>query len=52
MWGYANFLAAIGDASHPEHEEMREWVGEGFDPERCDLQGINWQLRRLADFGS
>ncbi|MBA3441808.1 MAG: plasmid pRiA4b ORF-3 family protein [Pyrinomonadaceae bacterium] len=52
VWGYANFLAAIGDPSHPEHEEMLEWVGGAFDPERCDFKGINWQLKRLADFGS
>lgn len=49
VWGYENFLAAIGDPSHPEHEEMLEWVGGAFDPERCDLKSINWQLQRLAD---
>ncbi len=51
VWGYANFLAAISDPSHPEHEELLEWVGGAFDPKRCDLNGINWQLKRLADSG-
>jgi hypothetical protein len=50
--GYANFLAAISDPSHPEHEELLEWAGGSFDPERCDLNGINWQLKRLSDLGA
>lgn len=49
VWGYANFLAAISDPSHPEREELLEWAGGSFDPERCDLNGVNWQLSRLAD---
>ena len=27
VWGYEEFLAAISDAGHPEHESMLEWVG-------------------------
>jgi hypothetical protein len=46
--GYDNFLAAIGDRDHPEHEELLTWVGWTFDPDRCDLDGINWGLQRLA----
>lgn len=46
--GYDNFLAAIGDRDHPEHEEWLTWVGGTFDPDRCDLDGINWALQRLA----
>jgi hypothetical protein len=37
VWGYANFLEAIRDREHPEHEEYLEWVGEAFDPEAFDL---------------
>ena len=49
-WGYAEFLAAIADPSHPEHDESIEWIGEPFDPEEFDLDEIN---ARLADsFGS
>ncbi len=36
VWGYANFLAAISDPSHPEHEELIEWVGGFFDPDHFD----------------
>ena len=41
IWGYAEFLEAYEDKNHPEHEEMMEWAGEYFDPERFDLSEIN-----------
>jgi hypothetical protein len=40
-WGYANLLEIIANPSHPEHEEMREWVGDYFDPAHFDLDEIN-----------
>ena len=36
VWGYQEFLAAISDADHPEHESMLAWVGGEFDPEAFD----------------
>ena len=36
---------------HPETDlgrEWREWLGLGFDPERCELDAINRALRRLG----
>ena len=33
-WRYADFLAALADPNHEEHEEQRSWVGAHFDPER------------------
>lgn len=47
IWGYQDFLAAIGDPKHPEHEEMLEWVGGDFDPEAFDLDEVNQGLREL-----
>lgn len=52
VWGYANFLTAVSDPSHPEREELLEWVRGAFDPDHCDLNGINWQLKRLSDLGA
>jgi len=43
-WGYGEFLEAIRNPSHPEHEEMREWAGEEFDPEAFDLDAVNEEL--------
>ncbi len=44
--GYADFLAAIRNPRHPEHESMLEWIGGGFDPEAFDLREVNAALRR------
>jgi len=32
-WGYVELIDKIQDPSHPEHEEILEWVGGEFDPE-------------------
>ena len=44
-WGYENFLEAIQDPDHEEHEELLEWAGGEFDPERFDIQNVNRLLR-------
>jgi hypothetical protein len=44
---YADFLAAIADPSHEEHDAFREWSGGRFDPRRFDLDAANRALRKL-----
>ncbi|MEK7384543.1 MAG: plasmid pRiA4b ORF-3 family protein, partial [Elusimicrobiota bacterium] len=44
--GYEDFLAAIRDPKHEQHDEMVEWVGEDFDPEAFDLAQVNKALGR------
>ncbi len=44
VWGYAEFLDAIADPKHERHEELDEWYGEGFDPERFSVDEVNRQL--------
>lgn len=39
--GYAEFLDAIADPRHEEHEAMLEWVGGRFDPEWFDGDAVN-----------
>src|SRR5271157_4928650 len=46
-WGYPDFVEAISNPDHRGHEEMLEWVGGEFDPERFDLESVNKKLRRL-----
>ncbi len=36
VWGYGDFLEAIRNPKHEEHESMLEWVGGSFDPEKFD----------------
>jgi hypothetical protein len=40
-WGYAEFLEAIADPRHKQHDEMLEWVGGSFDAELFDLAETN-----------
>jgi hypothetical protein len=47
-WGYAELLEAIADPNHERHEELTEWIGEVFDPERLDKGAINTALAKLA----
>jgi len=47
IWGYEEFLEAIRDPQHEEHDSFLEWLGEAFDPERCDLKEINEGLREV-----
>ena len=44
IWGYDEFLAAIGNKRHKEHDEMLEWVGGEFDPEGFDVEAVNKSL--------
>lgn len=48
-WGYMEFLEAIQNPTHPEHESFLEWVGGSFDSEGSNLKEIN---QRLAEFES
>lgn len=50
--GYENFLAAIRDPKHPEHEEMLEWCGGNFNPEAFSKDEVNAELERLRKAGS
>ncbi|MCL4748188.1 MAG: hypothetical protein KJZ83_22680 [Burkholderiaceae bacterium] len=45
--GYADFLEALADPKHPEHENYKIWSGGDFDPLRFDLAAINTRLRRI-----
>ena len=38
VWGYVEFLEAIGDPEHEEHEAMLEWIGDEFDAAAFDLK--------------
>jgi hypothetical protein len=48
VWGYENFLEAIRDPKHDEHEEYLTWVGGEFDPEAFDFEKVNPQLRSMG----
>jgi hypothetical protein len=40
--GYEEFLRALADRSHPEHEVYRKWSGGSFDPEDFDPAAVRF----------
>ena len=42
--GFAELLRVLADPDDPEHDQMRTWAGEDFDPERFDLDEVNGAL--------
>ncbi len=47
VWGYKDLLDITSTPDHPDYEELREWLGEHFDPEAFDLEAVNRSLKRL-----
>jgi len=45
--GYSEFLQAIVDPDHEEHERYLEWVGGSFDPAAFDLAGANASCQKV-----
>ncbi len=45
-WGYENFLEAIQDPDHPEHDDYLTWVGGDFDPEAFDAKAHDKNLHK------
>jgi hypothetical protein len=42
--GYFEFLSALKDPSHEEHESYMEWSGGDYDCEQFDSESVNWEL--------
>jgi hypothetical protein len=45
--GYANFLAAIRNPDHEEHDECLDWIGGEFDPEEFEVDEVDAGLRLI-----
>ena len=53
VWGYADFLEAIRNPNHEEHESMLEWIGGRFDPEKFDAKQATKEMKKgLPDWRS
>jgi Plasmid pRiA4b ORF-3-like protein len=44
--GYEEFLEALADPSHEEHEAMKEWVGRPLNPTVFSVLEANQRLRK------
>lgn len=47
-WGYGDFLQALNDPKHEEHEQWSEWVDGSFDPDAFDLGPTDAALDAFA----
>ncbi len=47
-WGYEEFLAAIADLHHPEHNNYLTWVGGDYDPEAFDRNRTDEDLKNVG----
>jgi len=45
--GYAELIETLADPGRPEYEELRSWVGEGFNPAAFSLDKVNAALDRV-----
>jgi hypothetical protein len=45
--GYYNLLKALRNPKHPEHEDMRSWAGDDYDPEHFDADIVNERLMKI-----
>ena len=45
--GYEHLLEALVDPNHEDQEELLEWVGRRYDPEKFDLETVNKALKRV-----
>ncbi len=45
--GYYNLLEALANPKHPEHSDLKEWIGGEWDPVLFDLEAANSCLKKL-----
>ena len=47
-WGYDEFLHALADPAHENHAEMKDWIGQDFDPTAVDVEALADDVAALA----
>lgn len=48
IYGYYDKLEILADPEDSDHDEIAEWMGEGFDPGVVDEEAIRQRLAQLA----
>lgn len=46
--GYVEYLEAISDPNHEQHEELLEWGDPDFDPEKVDTEALQAGMAHLV----
>ena len=47
-WGYDEFLDALADPAHENHAEMKDWIGEDFNPTAVNVEALADDVAALA----
>ncbi|CAM4176550.1 plasmid pRiA4b ORF-3 family protein [Paenibacillus alkaliterrae] len=46
IWGHQHMMEALFTPNHPEYDEFKEWLKEGYDPETFRRDEVNDKLRQ------
>ena len=46
--GYDEFLDAMADPKHPEHQHLKDWYGGTFDPNQPETDELKLEVLKLA----
>jgi hypothetical protein len=49
VWGYENFVAAMSNPKHPEHDDLEDWYGGAFDAEAFSADAVNQEFQKYLD---
>lgn len=47
-WGYGDFLEALADPDHEEHDHMIQWAPPNFDPNDAQIEDLKTSVANLA----
>lgn len=47
-WGLAEFIEAMADPTHPDHDELKAWYGDEYDPAVFSIDEVSTLLRMIA----
>jgi hypothetical protein len=50
--GFMEVMAALKDRSHPRHKEIRNWVGNAYDPGKFDTWAVDHALTLAVAWGA
>ena len=45
--GFYDLLDALGDPAHKQYDELRDWVGDDYDPDAFSIKEVNRMLAPL-----
>jgi hypothetical protein len=46
-YSFPDFLEAVRDPSHEDHQMMLDWVGYAYDPGAFDREAVNRRLGKM-----